>query len=119
MPAPDDDTHSHPRTLPMEHAQPSPLSYALTYLEFPGHVGSGLLRVWTIGDTRRCRLCDVCTAVHDRGVCVVHVDHMIPDDPRSALLFSTRGLAPAPSAYPPLAEDLAPGRCGGGGRGGG
>lgn len=87
-PAPDNPKEGR-QTIAM---QPVPTEYQVTTLAFPGgFVASDLTRVWNIGDTMTCRLCPLCVAIHSRGVCVVHVDQLIEDDP-SALLFSTRGL---------------------------
>ncbi len=85
-------------TIPFP-SQPHPLNWDISTLDFSGgHVSSCLTRVWTVGQTLLCRLCPLCLANHERGVCVVHVDQSIPEG--SEALFSTHGLVGVPSPAP-------------------
>jgi hypothetical protein len=72
--------------------QPSPVASEVRSLPFPGgHVATMVRRAWKLGDTFVCRLCEQCTANHDRGTCSVLVDRDVAQG--SAATFSTRGLS--------------------------
>lgn len=53
--------------------QPTPIDWLDSYLPGPAGGVTALTRIWRLGDTHRCTLCPVCTAIHERGVCQVQV----------------------------------------------
>jgi hypothetical protein len=73
--------------------QPSPVASEVRSLPFQnGQVATMVRRTWRHGDTLSCRLCEACTANHDRATCSILIDQAV--DPSSAALFSTRLLTP-------------------------
>lgn len=81
------DSRSNRRaTVPI---QPEPLNWIVSFL--PGRDGgaTAITRLWSPGDTRRCRLCPTCTALHAFNSCQVQARGEIPEE--SIPLFSLHG----------------------------
>lgn len=77
---------SPPSTIAL---QPEPLQALVGHMPTGDGTVTAVTRVWRSGDTRRCRLCDHCTADHERDVCQVLVDSFVSTESGAAL--STRG----------------------------
>lgn len=90
-----------PRDVIPFRPQPLPVQYFVGTMYFPiGAACTAITRVWTIGETYHCRLCEMCSADHRRGVCQIMVSGAI--DGSSVPLFSTVGLSLVRDAGPAL-----------------
>jgi hypothetical protein len=78
-----------PATLPIIQPQPEPQVWLFSFM--PGRDGgvTAITRFWESGDTRRCRLCPKCTALHDLNACQVQARGEV--DELSVPLFSMHG----------------------------
>lgn len=54
-----------------EGVEPVPLSSFAFEERVGSEVIAGEASLWAPGETRRCRRCEVCSADHDRGFCLV------------------------------------------------
>ena len=79
-----------PATLPMLAPQPEPLQWFVSSMPAVISPVTAITRVWSDGDTLKCRLCTRCTADHALGVCMVQVRCVIAS--ASVPLFSTHGM---------------------------
>jgi hypothetical protein len=79
---------TRPATLPI---QPEPIGTLVShYWTADGECISALSRLWQDGDTRRCLLCDECSATHSLNFCQLQVRQYVPLE--SGSLFCSRGL---------------------------
>jgi hypothetical protein len=88
-------TQRNPATLPI---QPEPANWIVTFLPGPCGGSTAVTRFWERGDTLRCRLCPVCTALHSRDSCQVHVRGEL--DEASIPLLSLHGRDVRPTDPP-------------------
>lgn len=84
--------------------QPEPRKTHSSHLEVAGRFVTTILRFWSAGDLDRCRLCTVCTAHRDEGVCCISVAGKI--EASLCPLFSTCGMRE--KRLPGRAESLRP-----------
>jgi hypothetical protein len=85
-------TDTRPRDDPRREVlpiQPEPVNWLVSFM--PGRDGgvTSITRFWEPGDTRRCRLCPACTAIHARATCQVQARGEVADG--SVPLFSLHG----------------------------
>lgn len=78
-----------PATLPI---QPVPLDVTLNQLRVSGITVSDIVRYWRPGDTRRCRLCQVCVAKHEYNLCSIMLTCAVPANAEELGLFDSRAL---------------------------